>query len=243
MNSNRHPFETTHWSVVLAAGVEDTVTSRQALEQLCELYWFPVYGFFRRQLSDVHQAEDVTQGFFGTLIENNQFQVADRERGRFRSFLIAAADNFLKNHFRAQSAQKRGGDRKHYELNFELDFANGEQQVASIGSALSPDQVFDRQWALVTLKRAMRELEQEYRTGGKQEWFDNLKHILSLTQDEGRTYQEIAERIGSNANQVKVAAHRLRGAFARKIREVITETVTSPEDVEDEIRCFFKLFS
>ncbi len=242
MKSQPQRFETTQWSVVLAAGLENTAISRDALNQLCHRYWFPVYSFVRRTVSDGHQAEDITQAFFSALIERNQFKIVEPDRGRFRNFMMAAVTNFINNHFRAAGALKRGGNREHFQLSFELDFERGDQQFESINQSLEADQIFDRQWALVVLRQAMVDLKQDYEKAGRRELFQQLKHLISISDDDP-SYRTIANNIGSNENQIKVSAHRLRVAFAEKIREIIAETVTSREEVEDEIRCFFQLFS
>ena len=243
MSSQPHRFETTCWSVVLAAGHSDLGRSREALCKLCERYWFPVYGFVRRKVNDAHLAEDLTQAFFRTIIEREQIKIVAQDRGKFRNFLMAAVSNFLNNHFRAADAKKRGGDVEHFPLNFEMDFAHGENRFQTIQSDLAPDQLFDRQWALVVLQQAMDELCEDYRRSGKEDLFARLKHVISVNPDSQSTYREIAEDLKMSEAQIKVTAHRMRSEFAAKVREIVAETVTTSEEIEAEIRCFFSLFS
>src|SRR5271169_340592 len=102
-------FALTRWSVVLAAGSNDSTHARDALERLCRAYWFPIYAFVRRQGHSPHDAQDLTQEFFARLLAKHYLADADREKGRFRSFLLASVKHFLANEWDKARAQKRGG--------------------------------------------------------------------------------------------------------------------------------------
>lgn len=238
MNSPRSVagrFATTHWSVVLAAGQPESARYQQALEALCRTYWFPLYAYLRRQGYNAQKAEDHIQAFFASLLEKRGLRLADPKRGRFRSFLLTALKHFLANeHARAQ-AQKRGGGRKF----LSLDIENAESQyIREPYDELSPEKLFERSWALAVLDRTMARLQAEAANVKKQKLFDCLK--VYLTADKGAIpYQEMAARLKMTEGAVKVAVHRLRRRYRDLLRDEIAQTVTTEEQISEEIRDLF----
>jgi RNA polymerase sigma factor (sigma-70 family) len=228
-------FATTHWSLIAAAGDPADPASRAAFAELCEAYWFPVYAFIRRKGHERAKAEDLTQGFFARLLEKNDLAAADRTRGRFRSFLLAACQNYLANARDAECAIKRGGGNAPLALDFET--AEGKFTREPAANHDSAERLFERRWALELLDRALAELRSEYAQTDRGPLFDLLKPSLAVEATTG--YDEIANRLGLTVGAVKVAVHRLRQRYRDKIRDVIGRTVVDPADVDDEIRDLF----
>jgi RNA polymerase sigma-70 factor (ECF subfamily) len=232
-----HParFITTRWSLVLAAGERDSQQKRRAIAELCEAYWQPVYAFIRRYDGDSDASLDLTQEFFSRLLEKDSIRDADPQRGRFRSFLLAAVRHFLSNERDRATAQKRGGGRVHFSL-----------EVATIPLELStaetPEREYDRQWALSLLDRSLARLEKRYAEQGKADLFATLRPSLTV-EPEANRYSELAEKLGMSEGAVKVAVHRCRRRFASLLREEIAHTVNSPADVDAEVRDLFAAFS
>ncbi len=238
MNSARSGagrFATTHWSVVLAAGQPDSARYQQALEVLCRTYWFPLYAYLRRQGYNAQKAEDHIQAFFASLLEKRGLRLADPKRGRFRSFLLTALKHFLANERAHAQAQKRGGGRKL----LSLDIENAENQyIREPRDELSPEKLFERSWALAVLDRTMARLQAEAVNAKKQKLFDCLK--VYLTADKGAIpYQEMAARLKMTEGAVKVAVHRLRRRYRDLLRDEIAQTVTTEEQINEEIRDLF----
>jgi RNA polymerase sigma factor (sigma-70 family) len=231
---DRGMFQTTRWSLVAAAKDPAAPESRQALADLCRVYWYPVYAYVRRRGHDHHAAQDLTQAFFARLLEKNDLAAADRSRGRFRSFLLAACQHFLANRRDYETARKRGGGRAHVPL----DFADADGRYSrEPAHDDTPERLFDRQWALGLLDRAVAELRAEYEGSGRGKLFDALKECLAGGAEV--PYAELADRLGMTEGAVKVAVHRLRQRYRDRLRAVIADTVAKPEDVDDEIRDLF----
>jgi RNA polymerase sigma-70 factor (ECF subfamily) len=231
-----HPaFVTTHWSLVVSAGRNDTPHARDALEKLCRSYWFPIYAFVRRQGHGPHDAQDLTQEFFARLLEKKQLAGADPVRGRFRSFLLASLKHFLANEWDKANAQKRGGGR----VLIPIDVATAETSCGfEPADNLTADIIFERRWALTLLEHVLGRLRAEYVRDGKENLFEQLKPTLT---EASRTvaYAEIATRLGTTEGAVKVAVHRLRQRYREVLRAEIADTVASPGEVDDEIRNLF----
>jgi len=219
-------FATTHWSVVLQAG-----QSSQALEQLCADYWRPLYAFLRRRGHDPHQAKDLTQAFFLSLLERNDFGLVDRERGRFRTFLIVSLKHFLANTREREKAQKRGGHIAHVALEI---LGSDEYHGNEPAEALTPDQVYDRQWALSLLDTVLRRLQCEFQAAGKRLLFDRLSPLLTGEKSQ-ITYAELAREFGVTESAVKVTVHRMRQRYRELLREEVGRTVSAPNQIEDEL--------
>ena len=235
------PFETTCWSVVIRAGQDESHQSRQALEYLCQRYWYPLYRFVLKQVGDPHDAQDLTQAFFSQLIQKNQVAKADQQKGRFRSFLLTAIQNFVRNEWQKLRTQKRGGGA----VVFSIDFSERPEcrdNALPISSARTPQQDFERRWAIELLQSAMSSLELEYRQQGKNELFTQLKPTISAWK-QLPPFRELASNLKMSENHVKVAAHRLREKFRNRLRLLIAETLDDADEIEDEIQLLFASFS
>jgi len=228
-------FATTHWSVVLAAGRPKSAHYQQALETLCRTYWFPLYAYLRRQGYDSHRAEDYTQAFFTGLLARGGLRLADPKRGKFRSFLLASLKHFLSNERARARAKKRGGGRKV----LSLDFQNAESQYAlEPRNELSPDKLFERSWALTVLARTMAHLQAEAINTNKQKLFDHLKVYLTAEKS-SVPYRDAAAELDMTEGAVRVAIHRLRRRYRELLRDEIAQTVTSDDQIDEEIRDLF----
>jgi len=221
-------FRTTRWSVVLSAGRE----SAPALADLCEAYWYPLYAYARRRGHRAPEAEDLTQGFFAELLAKNWVVAADREKGRFRTFLLTAYKRHLGHEREKAAAVKRGGDI----ATLRLDFTDGERRYSlEPAHETTPERIFDRRWALTLLGRVLDGLEVEMTVEGKADLFDALRpHLTGEPAEE--TYREIAARLEIGEGALKTAAHRLRARYRERLRGEIADTVSDPEDIEQEIR-------
>jgi RNA polymerase sigma factor (sigma-70 family) len=231
-------FATTHWSVILAAGQKDGEIARAALAELCETYWYPLYVFVRRQVNDVHEAQDFTQAFFARLLEQRPFEAAEPNRGRFRAYLLTACKRFLINEWHKELTAKRGGGR-HV---LSLDFDSGESRYSLV--AIDPttaEQLYDRQWAITLLERVMEQLRLEYVAKKRLPHFETLKSFLAGS-SYGASYAEAARALGISETNAKVAAHRMRQRYREMLRTEIAQTVQRPDDVEEEIRDLFAIF-
>lgn len=198
-------FTTTHWSVVLAAGHDGTSASaRGALEQLCRIYWFPLYAYVRRRGYGHEDAQDLTQAFLLQLLERQSLARVDRNKGRFRSFLLAALNYFLADERSRASARKRGGGQPI----FSLDAQTAEQRYRlEPVDLLSPDKVFERQWALALLDQVLGRLEQEYRLAGKAAVFQRV-HGFLVARTAEESYADAAADLGMTGEAVrKVVKH------------------------------------
>jgi RNA polymerase sigma-70 factor (ECF subfamily) len=228
-------FAATRWSVVLVAGRRSSPDSRQALQALCEAYWYPLYAYVRRRVVDVNDAHDLTQAFFAELLAKNYVGSARADRGRFRAFLLTSLKHFLAKEWDKTKAKKRGGG----QVPISLDFASADSQCRlEPACSLTPEQVFDREWAVALLGRIVQRLEQESIQSDKHEQFEQLKVFL-IGEHSGTTYSEVAETLGTTEAAAKMAAHRLRRRYRELLRAEIAETVSSPEEVDDEIHKLF----
>src|SRR5579862_181882 len=178
----RHDFPTTLWSMVTNLGHTDTAEAAPALERLCRAYWYPLYTFVRRSGYDPHQAEDLTQGFFFHLFKNNAFRHVDREKGRFRTFLLAAMRNYLTNEWDKRTAQKRGDP--HQIISWDA-IKTEELYREEPPDIAAPEQVFDRRWAFVLVNRVLDRLRKEYTDAGKEPVFERLQAHLTADVEPG----------------------------------------------------------
>ncbi len=225
-------FQTTRWSVIAAAGAGESSESRQALELLCQTYWFPSYSYVRSRGYRQEDAQDLTQDFFVRLIEKGNLIKADRERGRFRSFLLASLRNFLADEWDKAQAKKRGGGILHRSL----DIETAETLLAeSAQRPLTPDQIFDLHWAKTALANALHRLELGYRGTDKEHLFRVLRPYLGNT-DARMSYKEVAQELGISEGAVKAAVHRLRGRYYETLQLEIAETLTNSDDLPEELK-------
>lgn len=223
-------FVTTRWSVVLAARDQESPNATKALETLCATYWYPLYAFVRRQGRNAEDAQDLTQEFFARLLEKNQLQPVAPEKGKFRTFLLVAMKRFMANEWDRLRAQKRGGGK----AAIAFDAALAESRYASdLATNTAPDQVYDRRWGLALLDRTLVRLRVEFEEAGKPCAFNELKQFLTA---EKAGYAEAAAGLGMSEAAVRVAVHRLRKRFRELFREEIAHTVSTPDEINDEVR-------
>jgi RNA polymerase sigma-70 factor (ECF subfamily) len=226
-------FVTTHWSVVLTAQGE-SAAAEEALEKLCRTYWWPLYGFVRRQGYTPEEAQDLTQGFFAMLLERRDLDAVRREKGRLRSYLLASLKNFLGKAHRRAMTVKRGEGRPLVSLEELLERERADLEPADM---LSADRIYERRWALTLLEQVLARLGEEYRVAGGAPLFEQLKQML--TDEPDRPSQaNVACEMGMTENAVKQALYRLRQRYRLLLREEIAQTVAVPGDVEDELRHF-----
>jgi RNA polymerase sigma-70 factor (ECF subfamily) len=235
----RSDFATTHWSVVIAAGQRGAPEQNSALAQLCTLYWYPIYAYVRHRVGDVHEAQDLTQAFFEQLLERRPFEAADPDRGRFRAFLLTACKRFLINEWHKGRAAKRGGGRPR----LSLDFDSGESKLGLVAAeALTPEELFEQQWAITLLQRVLEQLHADYAAKNRLRHFDVLRPFLAGSPQRSG-YAEAARMLGISETTAKVAAHRMRSRYRELLRAEIAQTVERPEEVDDEIRALFHVFA
>ena len=223
-------FVTTRWTVVLSAQDKDAPQSSEALESLCRIYWHPLYAYARRLGHAPADAQDLTQEFFARLLEKQWLAAADREKGRFRTFLLVALKRFLANEWDRAHRQKRGG----YATHLPLDTAVAEARyLTDLAKKLPADRVYERRWALTLLEQTMNRLRAEFSQAGKAAEFERLK--VFLTADKSAiACADVARELGMSEGAARVAAHRLRRRFREVFREEVAHTVASAEDVDEE---------
>ena len=232
-------FATTRWSLVLAAGQQTNLRSAEALAALCEMYWYPVYAFIRRQGYRAEDGADLTQAFFARVLEKHYFHDADPARGRFRAFLCASIRHFLSNERDRARTLKRGGNQP--PISLDVETADGRYRIEPRDD-LTPEKLFDRHWALLLIERALGRLREEQVSAGKGELFDQLKGFLTGDSATVR-YADVAKASGMTEGAVKVAVHRLRRHFRDTLVQEIAETVSDPADIDAEIEYLLKAVS
>jgi RNA polymerase sigma-70 factor (ECF subfamily) len=238
-NSAPRVFATTHWSVVVAAGKGDSAPARVALETLCRAYWYPIYAYVRRKGYAPEEAQDLTQEFFAQLIAKERLRLADQNKGKFRSFLLATLNYFLAREWNRAHCQKRGGqftfisrDEQPPEERYKLEPADLE----------TPEKIFLRQWTLAVLQQAMNALQRECVANGKGDLFQEARQLLSGERD-GAPYSEISKRLNMGEGALRVAVHRLRQRYGELLRSEVAHTVGSEEEVDEEVRYLLQVLS
>jgi len=233
--SREHPpgwFPTTQWTAVLAAADAHGPMGREALEQLCRTYWYPLYAFVRRQGHGPTESQDLTQDFFAHLLSTEALNTVDPARGRFRSFLLASLRNFLTNEWKRGQRQKRGGGA----TTFSLDAVEAEDRYRlEPPDDATPEKVYERKWAEALLDRVLGRLREECDASGRAQRFETLK--VFLLDDKGTLpLADAAQRLGLTVIAVKGVVHRLRQRYREIFREEVANTVERAEDVDEEIR-------
>jgi RNA polymerase sigma-70 factor (ECF subfamily) len=224
-------FTTTHWSVVLEAQGESPA-AQEALEKLCRTYWRPIYGFVRRQGVAPAEAEDLTQGFFASLLEHRNLNAVRQEQGRLRSYLLGALKYFLGEERRRGMAIKRGKGQRL--IPFE-ELRAAERVGLEPADPMTPELIYERRWASTVLERALNLLKDEYQRAGNATLFDWLKQLLPGEPD-APSQKDVAVQLGMTENAVRQAFHRFRQRYQSLLREEIANTVATPGDIEDELR-------
>jgi RNA polymerase sigma-70 factor (ECF subfamily) len=232
-------FVTTHWSVVLSAGHSDAPRARHALERLCQTYWTPLYAYVRRRGYSPEDAQDLTQEFFARLLGGNRVRTADQQKGRFRSFLLAGMNNFLADEWDKSRAQKRGGGLRTVPLQFDTaETRYGSEPTNNV----TPEQSFERRWALILLDDVLKRLGTEYEREGKAALFAALNPCLAGDRN-SQPYLDLAQRLGMTEGAVKSAVHRLRRRYRQLLRGEIANTAASADEVDDELRHLFTVLA
>ena len=238
-------FVTTRWSVVLQAKDRTAPQARDALAELCQTYWYPLYAFVRRRARDAHDAQDLTQGFFARLLEKDYLVDVQPQKGRFRAFLLAAVKHFLSNERDKARAAKRGGGRQIVSLPrvMSLDWESGESRfLTEPAHDLTAERMFERQWAVALLDRVLNRLRDNHAAAGKLPQFELLQPFLT-TDRQTASYSEAARQLTLTEDATRVAAHRLRKRYRELLREEIAQTVATPEEAADEIRYLFAVLA
>ena len=229
-------FEETRWSLVLHARSGDSVTANRALEELCQLYWFPLYGFIRRQGHSSHDAEDFTQEFLSRILERRDFDRVDREKGRLRSYLLGALKHFLANEATRERAQRRGGGKV---ISLDREWAENQLSLEPATDEWSPDRLFDRRWALTQIDAARNQVLKRFESRGKSDQFRVLEKFLAW--NSGENYEAAAMELGMSESTVRVAVHRLRERFGKALTDEIANTVEGDADLARELGEFSQL--
>jgi len=225
-------FATTRWTVVLGAGVDSSPDGRRALEELCRCYWYPLYAYARRRGQGPEDAEDLVQGFFARLIEQHLLKGLQREGGRFRSFLLTCFIRFMNDARDHARRIKRGGGQEVFSLDAQL--AEGRYQLEP-ADVLDPEKIFERRWALTVLETVLARLRAELESEGKGPLFQHLQALV-VGETGAARQKEVAARLGLSEGTLAVTVHRLRQRYRGLLREEIAQTVSRPEEVEDEMR-------
>ena len=232
-------FATTHWSVVLTAGRSDTTGAQDALARLCQTYWYPLYAYVRRRGHRPEDARDLTQEFFARLLERHWVERADRERGRFRSFLLSAMNHFLADEWDKARALKRGGGQIPVPLQFDTaETRYGHEPVDDS----TPEQNYERRWALTLLDTVLQRLRSEYEQDGRANLFTAL-HPCLIGERTEQPYAQLAAELGVSEGTVKSAVHRLRQRYRQLLRDEIAQTVDGVGEVDEELRHLFAVLA
>ena len=225
-------FQTTNWSLVLAARDEPSAAGREALEALCESYWYPLYACVRASGHDAETSRDLTQEFFARFLEKDFLEGVRPEAGRFRSFLLATLKHFLSHERDKQRALKRGGGT--WPISLDTDTAE-DRFAREPADHLTPEQIFERRWALTVLDHALEKLQVAFAARGEADRFARLCQFLT-GQEPHASYRDVATELGMTEEAVKAAVHRARRQLGRLLREQIADTVASADEIDDEVR-------
>ena len=224
---------------MVSAAQSDTTHAMSALEHLCGIYWYPLYAYVRRRGYSSHDAQDLTQAFFARLLERRWVKDADQTKGRFRTFLLTAMSRFLSDEWDKLRAQKRGGGITH----IPVQIGDAETRYGLEPSDYStPEQCFERQWALTLLDQVLRQLQAEYENEGKGDLFSTLNSTLQGL-SESQPYTQLANELGMTVGAVKVAVHRIRKRYRHVLRKNIAQTIVAAEGLEEELRHLFAVLS
>lgn len=230
-HSSSDPFGSTRWSLILAAAGEGTL-AHAALESLCQTYWLPIYGYIRSRTECPEEAHDLTQGFFVDLLERESLSAADRNRGRFRSFLLTAVKNYLINQYTREAAQKRGGGRTFHSLDWDV----AESRLSTTRSSTrTPEQEFERQWALAILDHVIVRIAEEQKASGREREFAALRPFLTGQQADVSQIV-VAQSLKTTPDAIRAAVYRLRKRYRELLRDEVAQTVESAEEVDEELQ-------
>jgi RNA polymerase sigma factor (sigma-70 family) len=234
-----HHFATTHWTTIMAAASGDSVVAHDALARLCQAYWYPLYAYVRGHGYSPETAEDLTQGFFARLLERKDFERCERQKGRFRDYLLGAFRHFIADEYDKAIARKRGGG----QILISFDAQDAEERfLLEPADTLSPDKIYERRWALTVLDEALARLQTEYREADKLHLYRALE--AHLTRDESKSsYAAIGLDLGLTEGAVKSALHRMRQRHRELIREEVAYTVSTAREIDEEVRYLISVLS
>lgn len=241
-------FSATQWSVILAAGESqaDPENSRAALAALCQTYWPPLYTYARARGHSVPDAQDLTQDFFAYLLEHKIYKRADREKGKFRSFLLASFKNFLSDAGDRERAQKRGGGG---------DFVTFDESRAAAAESLfhshhpagesgfAQDRLFERTWAETLVGTALARVAAAYKGEAKETLFEQLKNFLTVGAAPLPSYSDLATRLGLAESTLRSQVARLRARYREILRAEVRRTVSTEAEVDGELRELLRVLS
>jgi RNA polymerase sigma-70 factor (ECF subfamily) len=224
-------FATTRWSVVVSAGRRTSPQSEQALAELCQAYWYPLYAYVRRRGYRREEAEDLTQAFFERLLQKNDLQGLHRDQGKFRAFLLASLKHFLANEWNRSQRAKRGGGIIHLSLDWQ---SADERYKLDPPDTVSPDQLYDHAWAVALLERVLLRLHDECTAAGKAALFQRAKPFLMLG-EETIPYREAGQDLGLDEGAMRVNVHRLRKHYRDLLHDELRQTLADPNMVAEEL--------
>ncbi|MEM7011106.1 MAG: sigma-70 family RNA polymerase sigma factor [Verrucomicrobiota bacterium] len=236
LTSSPKAFPVTRWSLILQANSGNQRAQARAMEELCSIYWAPLYAFARSRGHSVEDSEDFTQTFVARLVHRDALKSVEPRDAKLRSFLLTLFQRFLIDEWRGNQAQKRGGDTLVISLDAEL-----AESKMEIDSDLSPEKLFERNWARTLLAQVLKQLEKSYRDRGKEDLFVVLRPFIDGGDD--ASYEKAAQTLGGKIETIRVYVHRLRKDFQELIRSELAETLTEGEDLEEELRYLLAAFS
>ncbi len=239
-NTANRPFPNTRWSLIARVAEGDEASRRQALEELCQVYWPPIYAYIRSKGASPAEAEDLTQGFFADFLARDDFAKASNRAGKLRSYMLGAVKNYMANDWRSKQCLKRGGGAQIVSL--DLTHEDSYDKLIEPTEKDTPESIFDRQWALTVLHNVLESLEQRYHSKGQASLFESLRFIISPGAP-GKPYAEIAATENMSESAVKVAAHRLKERYGTLLRETIADTLVNRNDVGEELQELMEAFS
>jgi RNA polymerase sigma factor (sigma-70 family) len=225
-------FVTTHWSLVQRAAENSSLNGQAALEELCRIYWYPLYACVRRKGHNPEEAQDLTQAFFARLLEKSYISHANPQLGKFRTFLLTSLQRFLVNEWQKATAKKRGGGASLIAMDA---YQTETRYQAEPADALTPEKIFEKRWALALLDHVLGKLQAEFASAGKLEQFEAMK-ILIWGDRSAPAYSDVATRLRMTEGALKVAVHRLRHRYRELLRDEVARTVAGPSEVDEELR-------
>ncbi len=229
---HRGVFATTHWSVVLAAGEQNTPESAEALEQLCRTYWYPIYVYVRHRGYSPEDTQDLTQQFFQRFLEKGAFSAANPARGRFRTFLLTSLQHFLADDWKHAHRAKRGG----WAIEVPVEAAEAEVQgVTELTDAMTPERLYEEHWAITLLDGVLERVHEDYRRAGKERLFERLRNFV-WGPASCESYAGPAKDLGLAEGTLRVAVHHLRKQYREQLRAEVAHTVSEPGEVDEELR-------
>jgi RNA polymerase sigma-70 factor (ECF subfamily) len=232
-------FLTTRWSLVLKARSDHATEALHALDDLCSAYWYPVYAFIRRTCASPEDAEDLTQSYFAGLMERGYLDRASRDKGKLRAFLLADVKLFLSNERGRQRSAKRGGGRVIESFGQAIAEQRYDVEPADHNS---PEQLFDRAWATTLLSNVQESLRSEFAQKDKQSVFEVLQQFIAWNAGD-ESYADVATKLGKTVSDVKVSVHRMRKRYRVLLEQAVADTVSSPEEVAQEISVLAAVFA